>query len=503
MLARAARGALLRSRGSVGASATRRMVLRAMSTGDHQGEQTGGTEHVVSVSRKGLLKSDYRHPSEGAKPPTSPLIDEIKLTIGVRGPVSISDWMKLCLGHPEFGYYMKSEVFGEKGDFVTSPEISSLFGELMGLWTLAVWRSMGRPPRVRIVELGPGKGTLMKDCLRISRKFKDFRSAIRGVHLVENSPKMRGFQRESLQCTMDKVTEADEDSTNQDASGRTAYYEPVRWHWQLADVPTDDPIIVIGNEFFDALPVLQFEHTERGWHEKLIDLDTSDSPDHFRYVLSPSPAASNFVPASLTPTPPKGHPNQHQLETSPVSHTTMETLALKLRKAGGAALIIDYGKDGAFGSSVQAVKDHEYMDVLANPGDADITAQVDFAAIRDVVENKLPKPKEGDKNLKVHRLVTQRLLLRELGLQQRLVDVLAKIEKEDDQVDAATAAWRLVDNENETSMGVLFKAMCITEEGLSVPPGFQEDLVDDEVPLSEQERERLVQPSNADRHENA
>ncbi|HEX2727344.1 MAG TPA: SAM-dependent methyltransferase, partial [Beijerinckiaceae bacterium] len=179
----------------------------------------------------------------------SALLDELRQVIAVEGPIPLDRYMGLCLGHPVHGYYVTRDPFGAHGDFTTAPEISQMFGELVGLWAAEVWRLMGSPRQMRLVELGPGRGTLMADLLRAARIVPGFAQAV-SVHLVETSPVLRARQQDTLA-----------------ASG-----VPVAWHDRFADVP-EGPAVVIANEFFDALPISQFVRTGRGWHERLVGLD--------------------------------------------------------------------------------------------------------------------------------------------------------------------------------------------------------------------------------------
>ena len=178
-----------------------------------------------------------------------PLEAEIRRRIEVAGPMPVGRYMSLCLSHPEHGYYMTRDPIGRSGDFITAPEISQMFGELIGLWAAAAWQAMGAPGHVRLVELGPGRGTLMRDALRAAQVVSDFHAAVE-VHLVEVSPVLARRQREML----------------------NGLGVPVEWHQSLQEVP-DGPIIVIANEFFDALPIYQAVKLDNGWHERVVEID--------------------------------------------------------------------------------------------------------------------------------------------------------------------------------------------------------------------------------------
>ena len=181
----------------------------------------------------------------------SPLENEIRRLIAVAGPMSIAEYMRLCLTHPQYGYYVTRDPLGAHGDFITAPEISQMFGELIGVWMVAVWQQMGSPENVRVVELGPGRGTLMSDALRAAKVVGDFHAAL-VVHLVEISPKLQQVQQQRLE----------------------SLGVPILWHSALAEVPSG-PVIIIANEFIDALPVHQAVKQADGWHERVVEIAPS------------------------------------------------------------------------------------------------------------------------------------------------------------------------------------------------------------------------------------
>src|SRR5262245_28627739 len=206
----------------------------------------------------------------------SPLEAEIRRRIAQGGPMPVAQYMELCLTHPEHGYYITRDPLGASGDFTTSPEISQMFGELIGIWAAAAWRTMGSPENVRLVELGPGRGTMMVDALRAAKVLPDFRSAV-VAHLVEVSPVLETLQRLAF----------------------GAVDVPVHWHKSLAEVP-EGPLIVLANEFFDALPVHQAVMCADGWHERVIKIDEDDKL-HFSIARDPIPLFDEFLPADLRP----------------------------------------------------------------------------------------------------------------------------------------------------------------------------------------------------------
>ena len=275
----------------------------------------------------------------------SALKREIVETIAHDGPMTLERFMSLCLTHPRYGYYMTRDPFGAGGDFVTAPEISQMFGELLGVWVTEAWRAAGAPTEARLVELGPGRGTLMSDVLRVTPIAPNFFSAV-SVHLVETSPVLRETQRQTL--------------------ARAA--KPAQWHLDFAETPPG-PAFILANEFFDALPVRHFVKTAGGWREQLVGLDAQGE---LAFGLSDQIEPTLNVPAR----------EGSIIEVSAASQKLIGDIAARLVADGGALLLIDYGyEQTSLGESLQAVSRHAYVDPLAAPGDADLTAHVDFAAL--------------------------------------------------------------------------------------------------------------------------
>src|ERR1043166_1726468 len=294
--------------------------------------------------------------------------------------------MGLCLGHPVHGYYTTRDPFGRGGDFVTAPEISQMFGELIGLWAAAVWQAMGAPVRVALVELGPGRGTLMADALRAARVVPGFAAAL-NVHLIETSPVLQRRQQETL-------------------AGSAL---PIAWHRELAAVP-DSPLIVIANEFFDALPVQQAVKTESGWHERMVGLGPHDELA-FALHPDPIPGFAAFLPATLTSAPPRA---VYEWRSADVA----ADLARRVAEQGGAVLVIDYGHaESALGDTLQAVGRHGFADPLASPGELDLTAHVDFAALARTAQAV---------GARVHGPLAQGAFLPRLGIEARAAALRAK-----------------------------------------------------------------------------
>lgn len=358
--------------------------------------------------------------------------EHLKRLIALKGPLSLADFMTEALWHPSAGYYARSAVLGAAGDYVTAPEITQMFGELLGLWCVSVWQAMGSPRSFRLVELGPGRGLLMADALRAARVMPDFIKAA-DIHLVEASPSLRETQR-----------------------ARLAGHE-IAWHDDLGDVP-EGPTILLANEFLDALPILQLERTEKGWRERLVDYDARES--RFRFTLAPRPTMAERL---LTPEQARA-PLGSVAEVSPASISLVVSIAAVLRAGehGGAALLIDYGPaESALGATLQALRRHERHDVLEAPGMADLTAHVDFASLARAAR---------EAGAAVHGPITQGVFLERLGIRQRAERLLAAARPEQAE-EIESALRRLID---PTEMGALFKAMTITHPAMPIPAGFEE-----------------------------
>ena len=358
----------------------------------------------------------------------TPLEREIHTIIRRDGPITVADYMALALGHPEHGYYRSGDPFGADGDFITAPEISQVFGELLGLWCAVTWRQMGAPARVRLVELGPGRGTLMVDVLRAAATVPKFFAAAE-LHLVETSPALRARQRQAL--------------------GRL----PVTWHETFDGVP-DGPMLLLANEFFDALPVQQFVRDGGAWRRRRVDIDGTGNG--LCFVVSSDTAADADLPAAAGDAP-----------DGAVCEICCDGLALaaklgrRLTAHGGAALIIDYGPaQSAAGESLQAVRGHRPHHVLSAPGTADLTAHVDFEALAVAA---------GNAGAVAHGPVLQGAFLTRLGIAAR-ADGLCAGATADQAREIRSGCRRLTD---PTAMGMLFKAMALCAPGLPVPAGFE------------------------------
>ena len=361
---------------------------------------------------------------------TSPLETEIRRLIAAAGPMPLAEYMALCLSDREHGYYTNHDPFGARGDFITAPEVSQMFGEMIGLWMAAVWKQMGSPENLRIIELGPGRGTMLKDALRAAKVLPNFLEAA-VIHLVEISPALEAQQQRTLE----------------------ALPMPIYWHPSLADVPPGIAIVV-ANEFFDALPIHQAVKTEQGWHERRIDIE---STGRLAFTVAPEPIP-HFD--TLLPPPLRSAPDGSFFEWR-ADNVVLE-LGKRLMRDGGAALVIDYGHtQSAVGDTLQAVGRHAYADPLSAPGTIDLTAHVDFQALASAVEAM---------GVNGYGPVTQSQLLRRLGIMTRAASLKTKVPDAAADIDAALK--RLI-SEGEAGMGALFKAAAFAQPSVGAPPGFE------------------------------
>ncbi len=358
-----------------------------------------------------------------------PLARQLRSQIEIGGPLTVAQYMAAALGHPRHGYYMSGDPLGQDGDFVTAPEISQMFGEIIGLWCVAGWEQMGRPDPALLVELGPGRGTLMSDALRAMALAPACRSALE-VHLVETSPCLAETQRRRLAGV------------------------PAAWHDTLQSVP-EGPLILVTNELFDALPIHQFVRTLGAWRERLVDIDPAT--DGFRFVLAPGPTpATALIPEDAAEAPPGS-----VVEASPAAIGLANEIGRRISTSGGVALIIDYGTaGGGVGDTFQAVRRHGRHEVLDAPGTADLSARVDFATIARVAREAGAEP---------FGPVAQGDFLRALGIETR-ADGLKRNATPAQRTAIDAALERLID---PTRMGVLFQALAIAPAGAPPPAGFE------------------------------
>jgi NADH dehydrogenase [ubiquinone] 1 alpha subcomplex assembly factor 7 len=357
---------------------------------------------------------------------------ELKKLIASSGPMPVWRYMELCLTHPRYGYYVSRDPLGREGDFTTSPEISQMFGELLALWAASVWRAMDSPETLRLIELGPGRGTMMADALRAMRVLPPLYQALH-VDLVEINPVLREKQRATLSGVRN-----------------------IAWHDRLDDVPPGASVI-FANEYFDVLPVHQMVKREDGWHERTIEIG-ADGGLAFGAAAEPMPRFEVLLPPLL-----RAAPAGAVFEWRP--DTEIMKIAGRLRDGGGAALIIDYGHTRSdAGDTFQAIARHSFADPLQNPGLADVTAHVDFQALARGAE---------DVGARVHGPVSQGEFLKRLGIEHRAAALMAKAAPE--VAEDISGALRRLTEGGRGGMGAMFKVLAVSDPALETLAGFAED----------------------------
>lgn len=355
----------------------------------------------------------------------TPLAAKLKARIAETGPVSVRDYMELCLADPEHGYYRSRTAIGAAGDFITAPEISQVFGELIGLWSAVTWQQMGAPDRLQLVEVGPGRGTMMADIVRVARKVPGFADAVRIV-LVEPHPGLREAQKHAL----------------------AGAFRDVRWVADLTEIDAE-PTVLLGNEFLDVVPIAQLVRREGGWYERTVGLDEAGGlvfQESDILWTNPLPEAAARAPIGAV------------LEVRDLSiiAKVVSTLAIP---GPLAALFIDYGHEATgFGDTLQAVRQHRQESPLTSPGEADLTSMVDFEA----AARALSAP-----GLVVERLVTQAEFLGALGIAERASRLMSANPARAGEIELGIA--RLM---SPQSMGTRFKVLGVRSAGLPELAGF-------------------------------
>lgn len=348
----------------------------------------------------------------------TPLKKIILELIRKEGPITVAQYMNYALNHPGHGYYATRDPLGR--DFITAPEVSQIFGELIGLFLVQAWEDRGSPKNFHLVELGPGRGTLMADMLRAAKLRPAFLDAAH-VTLVEISPALRAVQARNLK------------------------HVDVTWAASIEDVPADAPLFVVANEFFDALPIRQFQMSQGRWHERMV----AAAGDGLEIRLDANRVMVNTLPKEAP------HGAVVEMSIAALGHAT--SLAERVAESGGVALIVDYGHaESGFGDTFQAMKAHHYVDPLAEPGEADLTAHVDFATLAQFASGA-----------SVSGPTTQKEFLDALGIHARAERLKRAAPGEAAEIDAAVA--RLTGPEQ---MGTLFKVMALAAPGSKPLPGF-------------------------------
>jgi NADH dehydrogenase [ubiquinone] 1 alpha subcomplex assembly factor 7 len=361
----------------------------------------------------------------------SPLQSEIKKLIKSSGPMPVWRYMELCLMHPEHGYYVSRDPLGREGDFITAPEVSQMFGELLGLWAASVWTTIGSPTPLRLVELGPGRGTMMADALRAIRVLPPLHQTL-SVHMVEINPVLREKQQSTLSGARD-----------------------IDWHDSIDEVP-EGPAIILANEYFDVLPIHQAVKSETGWHERVVEIDPTGK---LAFGAAPEPLARFEV---LLPPLMRAAPVGAVFEWRPDAE--IMKIAKRVRDQDGAALIIDYGHVRSdAGDTFQAIARHSFTDPLKSPGQADVTAHVDFQALSRAAE---------DLGARVHGPVTQGEFLTRLGIEQRALTLMAKASHE--VSDDVSSALKRLTGGGGGGMGSMFKVLGISQPHLDELPALSD-----------------------------
>lgn len=359
------------------------------------------------------------------------LKDRLARLIAANGPISVSEYMAACLFDPQDGYYTAREPFGAEGDFITAPEISQMFGELLAVWTWSAWTANGKPVPSVLAEIGPGRGTLMADMLRTLGHLDPSFVTLTRVAMIEASPRLTEIQRGKL------------------AAGRA---RPT-WYQDISALPAL-PLVIVGNELFDALPVRQFVRTSQGWRERMVALDGEG-----RLTFA---AGMGGLDPALLPADAADAPEGAIFEAAPAREALMDAIASRIANHGGAGIFIDYGHvQPGIGDTLQAMRGHRFDDALAHPGRADLTSHVDFAALAAVARGR---------GLET-RFMTQGQFLIGMGLLERAGALGANC-------DAATRERLQGEVERlaaPDAMGTLFKVLTIAPKGIAVPPSVTTD----------------------------
>jgi SAM-dependent MidA family methyltransferase len=341
------------------------------------------------------------------------------------GPLPVNEYMALCLFDPEDGYYTTREPFGAAGDFITAPEISQMFGELVAVWMYQAWAASGRPLPATIAEIGPGRGTLMKDMLRTLSRLDPTLANGAAFAMIETSPRLTEVQKQTL--------------------GATPF--AVRWHETIDTLP-HQPLLIVGNELFDAIPIRQFVRAGTSWRERMVSLDDENTLCFF--------AGAGSVDPTLLPVDAAEAPQGAIIEIAPARTALMAAIAERVARNGGAGLFLDYGHlQPGVGDTLQALRSHNHEDVLANPGEADLTTHVDFAALAATVRAH---------GLDAH-LSTQGDFLLGMGILERA----GRLGADADQAARDKIAEAVERLAGPQAMGDLFKVLAMLPRGVAAP----------------------------------
>lgn len=378
----------------------------------------------------------------------------------MKGPLTVGEYMKEALGNPKWGYYMKNDVFGSKGDFITSPEVSQMFGELIGVWFLNEWLNLKTlygddlPKTVQFVELGPGRGTLMKDVLKVWRKCGEAASDL-NVYMVESSPFMRRTQLKTL-CDLGEDIEP---TLLEAYQSKHSINIKIIWLQDLSQLPRlEAPQFFLANEFFDALPIQKFQKTPEGYRELLVDVSEEEVGLQMKISKSKT-IGTNFI-LKLYP----NYEAHEHLEISVDSARNIELISNRISEMNGSMLLIDYGHEGQCTDTFRAFKEHKLIpNVFKMPGQCDLTADVDFAFLKHIAKNS---------NVFCYGPTSQEKFLNQMQISSRLKMLLEKCESSEERRKLVDDVSMLTDTKK---MGERFKMMAIRKFDFQTPPGFMEE----------------------------
>lgn len=442
------------------------------------------------LARLNSIKTGIRIPSISHRTPTlirsyssgsNELSKFLTETIKATGPIPLGAFMRQCLTNPSAGYYINKDPFGKSGDFITSPEISQMFGELVGVWVLTQWMAQNQPSEFRLVEFGPGRGTLMDDLLRSTRKFAKFDKALKEIYMIEASPTLKETQ-------WSKLCEDEMSETEIGFRSTTRWGTPIYWRENAKEIPDDNiPTFIIAHEFYDALPIYQFEHTKDGWRELLVNSgpppDNSLLPgttvlkgtsmensslvkkdtEEFHLSIAPS-----WTPSSkVVPQTHKRYselPVGSKIEICPEGWEVSSQISSIIGRNGGAAFIVDYGPSDTIPvNTLRGIKDHKLVSPFTAPGKADLSADVDFQAIKVAAE--------ATGGVDVHGPVEQGDWLHSMGIGAR-ASILASKAKDEKAKKRVESEYRRLVEKSGGAMGKIYKVMAIVPEKSPQPVGF-------------------------------
>ena len=351
--------------------------------------------------------------------------------IKAEGPLSVADYMAECLFNPHHGYYVKSDPFGAKGDFITAPDISQIFGELTAFWLIQIWEDQGKPTPFTLCEIGPGRGVWMQDIIATISKLQPEMSKAMDVAIIEKSDRLAKVQADTLRNLPIKIN----------------------WLTEIAEL-SNKPTFIIANELFDAIPMRQYVKTSQGWQERMVALDTNQE---LMFTIGTGSLSGDLLPLNAS-----AAPEGSIFEYAPAREALAQQIAEHIGEHGGAALLIDYGHAKSdLGDTLQAVRNHAYEDVFANPGQADLTSHVDFEALNIAATMA---------DTQTYKIISQAEFLLAMGLVER-AGALGS-DKDNAARETITKAVHRLAGNDVGQMGDMFKVSCMTQNGKPTPEPF-------------------------------